>query len=108
MTSKLYYIQDTRQLCGNCAFWWGPNRCGYVCNLDEAGVYTEEEIRACSWRTTDVPRPKDEIDALAIRHVRGDQRLPSAEMVPTADGYRVQMAQPPDDEARTRPTRKGE
>lgn len=71
---RLYYVQDTRQLCGNCAFWWGKNRNGYVCNLDDAHVFTEEDIRKQQWRATDIPRPKDEVDALAIKHVRGDTR----------------------------------
>lgn len=70
---KLYYIQDCRSIVGNCAVWWGPNRAGYTCNLNEAGVYTEEEALAQqSTRSTDIARPKELIDEGSVRHFRAD------------------------------------
>jgi hypothetical protein len=73
--SKLFYIQDCRQIVGNCAMWWAKNDAGYTCDLDEAGVYTEDEARR---RTSDpcrldVMRPKDVIDAHILRHFRADR-----------------------------------
>ena len=44
-SSRMYYIQDTRQYVGNCVYWWGKNRSGYTTHLDQAGEYTEEEAR---------------------------------------------------------------
>ena len=68
--SKLYYIQDTRQVVGNCAAFWAKDACGYVCDLSQAHVYTQAEVDARDWRDTDVPLAKDEVDALVIQHVR--------------------------------------
>ena len=60
----LFYIQDTRAVCGNSAVWWAEGGHGYTSNLDKAwkvpGTWKE--------RDTDVLRPCAEIDALAERH----------------------------------------
>lgn len=69
---RLYYVQDDRGVVGNCALWWAKNDAGYTCDLDAAAVYTEEEVGRRNWRETDVPRDKDVIDAMVIRHVRRD------------------------------------
>lgn len=71
---ELYYIQDTRSYVGNCVLWWGPNRKGYVCSLDEAGLYSREDAEAqARSRSTDRAWPKSAVDALAVRHVRGER-----------------------------------
>jgi hypothetical protein len=71
--SQRYYIVDTRTVVGNCAMFWGPGRRGYVCNIDEAGKYSEDDARAQQRsRSTDVAIPCETIDALVIRHVRVD------------------------------------
>jgi len=74
---QLYYVQDTRTMVGNCISWWGPRTpsgggSGYVCNLDEAGKYTAEDVKKL--RETDVPYPVEYVDARVVRHVRGDNR----------------------------------
>lgn len=60
----LFYIQDTRQVCGNSAFWWRPDGAGYTCNVDEAwkvpGTWTG--------RSTDMLRPCAGVDRLTARH----------------------------------------
>ena len=33
----------TRRHVGDFLLWWGPNRCGYTANVDEAGRYDESE-----------------------------------------------------------------
>lgn len=72
---EMYLIQDTRQFCGNCIFWWAPDRAGYVCNVDEAGRYTEEEARRIEGiRGTDVAWPENLVLKYTVRHVRGDQQ----------------------------------
>jgi len=61
----LYYIQDTRQVCGNSAFWWKPDGHGYTCNIDEAWKVP------ATWRGrtgVDVLRLCSDVDALAVRH----------------------------------------
>ena len=50
----MYYIQDSRQFVGNSMLWWRPDRCGYTCNLSEAGAFTLGEAkRICRNRDTD-------------------------------------------------------
>ncbi|HHA2975152.1 TPA: hypothetical protein ACOFD8_002518 [Stenotrophomonas maltophilia] len=78
--ANLFYIQDTRQVVGNCPMWWGPNGSGYVTRLDEAGRYTEQEaIRQNRTRETDIPWPCSEIDALARPMVDCQHMRPRAE-----------------------------
>jgi len=66
-----YYILDARSCVGNCALWWGKDRRGYCCNLDDAGLYTLEQ--ALGERETDVPVHKDVARGLVVQHVRWDQ-----------------------------------
>ena len=70
---KNWLIQDCRQAVGNCALWWGPNRQGYVCSIEEAGRYTEKEAKEQEQsRSTDrAVRLEDALKA-ATRHVRTD------------------------------------
>lgn len=71
----LCYIQDTRSVCGNSAFWWKLGG-GYTADLNQA-------VRVpATWkgpRETDVLRPCSEVDALAERHfdVQKLDRLPA-------------------------------
>lgn len=76
----LFYIQDTRQVVGNCPVWWGPDGSGYVTRLDEAGRYTEQEaVRQNRTRETDIPWPCAEIDALGRKTVDCQHMRPRAE-----------------------------
>lgn len=73
MAEKLYYVQDNRQVVGNCIMWWAKNRAGYTCELDKAQTFTEEEIQEFlppRGRGTDVPWPKEVVDASVVRHCR--------------------------------------
>lgn len=71
-----YYLQDRRSYVGNCPMWWAKNGKGYVTRLDEAHRYTREEaMKQHRMRSTDVPWPCSEIDALCrptvdIQHMR--------------------------------------
>ena len=67
---QLYYVQDTRQIVGNCALWWCPEGLGYTCEIDRAGLYTEDEVR--HMRATDMAWPRELVDRLIVRHVRMD------------------------------------
>lgn len=78
---RLFYVQDTRTIVGNCISWWAKDRCGYTCHLERAHVFTEEEaVQIARGRETDVPWPKDVIDAIAGRMV-DHQRLPDREQL---------------------------
>ena len=65
---QLYYVQDSRSYSGNCILWWAKDHAGYTCDLDKAHIFTREEVSRIR-RPTDVPWPKEEMDALAFRHV---------------------------------------
>jgi len=63
----LFYVQDSRQVVGNCAAWWCPNSAGYTCDIAEAGLYTAKQTM--SMRDTDIPWPKELVEKLVIGHV---------------------------------------
>lgn len=67
---KKYYIQDTRQIVGNCISWWGVDGNGYVCELDKAGIYDGYDV--LRKRDTDLPWPVEDVVKAAIRHVRSE------------------------------------
>ena len=62
-----YYIQDNRQYVGNDLLWWAKGGCGYTTDVSKAEVWSKEAaMRQHGRRESDVPWPKDYIDA----HVR--------------------------------------
>lgn len=63
-----YYVQDKRGTVGNCTLWWAIKSQGYVCSIDEAGVYKGREVRGM--RDTDVPWPVAVVLVNVVRHVR--------------------------------------
>jgi hypothetical protein len=65
-----YYVLDARTVVGNCAMWWYPDGKGYTCNIDEAGLYTADDV--AGMRETDVPIHRDDVAKLVVRHVRLD------------------------------------
>jgi hypothetical protein len=40
------YLVLCRMRSNGIALWWGPNRCGYYENIDDAGRYTREEAES--------------------------------------------------------------
>lgn len=63
-----YYVQDTRAQVGNCTLFWGKIRQGYVCDLEEAGIYMGAE--AAGMRDTDIAWPVEHILKHKVTHVR--------------------------------------
>ena len=62
--SELFYLQDSRSFCGNDVFWWAHNNAGYTTDLRKAKVFTKDEAqRQHNCRETDIPWPKEYIDA---------------------------------------------
>ena len=64
-----YYIQDTRQVVGNCALFWRPDGAGYTCDLLDAGVYLGSHAKPGK-RDTDVYWPVEVVRKQTIVHVR--------------------------------------
>jgi len=67
--SGKFYILDVRSIVGNCALWWRPNGHGYTCDLNDAGLYDEEEAKK-RHRYTDVAVPEEMARACSQVHVR--------------------------------------
>src|SRR5580698_8375940 len=65
---RRFYILDDRTCVGNCALFWAPDSKGYTTQLNEAGLYTEEEAK--THRDTDIPIPEELAKAASVTHVR--------------------------------------
>lgn len=57
-----FYLQDSRTDVGDGLMFWALGG-GYTTSLDKAELFTQEQ--ACSHRDTDIPWPKDYVDARA-------------------------------------------
>ncbi|MHC4301430.1 MAG: hypothetical protein ACYS7Y_29540 [Planctomycetota bacterium] len=67
---KLFYVQDARQHVGNSMLWWAKNHEGYTCDIRKAHVFSEVEINQARFlRGTDIPWPKNYIDARVSFHI---------------------------------------
>ena len=70
MADELYYIQDTRQVVGNCLSFWRKGNNGYTCDLDEAATFTLKEAqKICQNRISDRMLESSYVNGLAERHV---------------------------------------
>ena len=60
---ELYYLQDSRGYVGNCMSFWAAAG-GYTTDVSKAEVMTKEEaVRHHESRESDIPWPKEYIDA---------------------------------------------
>lgn len=77
-SDERYLIQDTRQVCGNCILWWGPDSRGYTCDVDKAGRYSlERATNIEKIRGTDVKWKESVVLKNIVRHVRADLEIKS-------------------------------
>jgi len=61
---ELYYLQDKRGYVGNDILWWAKNGMGYTTDLSQAQLYTRDQaLSQHQCRETDIPWPKDYVDA---------------------------------------------
>lgn len=86
---RRYYIQDTRQIVGNCALFWCPDGKGYTMQIEEAGLYSEREALAQERsRGTDRAWPEDLLRSAFVTHGRvermSDLKERRAEIVASA------------------------
>jgi hypothetical protein len=92
--SRQFYLQDSRSHVGDGLQFWGKDRRGYVTDLDASELFTQEQ--ATSHRDTDIPWPKDYIDARAhwgVDHQLMDEHASDAMLTP---GCRVYVHVPGD------------
>lgn len=59
-----YYLQDSSSYLGNDILWWAKDSNGYTTDLSKAHIFTKEEaINHHNARISDIPWPKEYIDA---------------------------------------------
>lgn len=81
MSEQLFYLQDSRDYVGNDVLWWALKGEGYTTDLRKAQTYTKEQAqRQHNCRETDIPWPKDYIDArtrpaVDIQYIKRDEAL---------------------------------
>jgi hypothetical protein len=81
--SQLFYLQDSRGYVGNDVMWWAKNGQGYTTDLRNAQLFTIEEAqRQHNSRPSDIPWPKDYIDAktrpaVDMQYIKRDEALAS-------------------------------
>jgi hypothetical protein len=79
--SDLFYLQDSRTYVGNDMLFWAIDGKGYTTDLRKAQVYTKDEaVAQHRRRETDIPWPKDYIDArtrpaVDMQHVKRAEAL---------------------------------
>lgn len=62
-SEEQYYLQDSRDYCGNDVLWWAKDCNGYVTDIRKAHVFTKTDaIEYHQSRITDIPWPKEYID----------------------------------------------
>lgn len=58
----MYYIQCTSDYAYDYILWWKSDSKGYTHNLNEAGLYTEEQAKTiCGLRGEEVAWPEEEV-----------------------------------------------
>lgn len=81
MSDQLFYLQDSRTYVGNDVMWWAKDGKGYTTDLRKAHVYTKDEaVKQHESRETDIPWPKDYIDArtrpaVDMQYIKRDEAL---------------------------------
>lgn len=94
---KKYFLQDTRDMVGNCMLFWRKGSRGYTTRIEEAELFTVEE--ALSHRKTDRPWPEDLIRGIA-RLTVDHQHLPDVHYQRTPEALErlaQKYAKPPED-----------
>ena len=62
--SDQFYLQDSRSYVGNDMLFWAKDGKGYTTDINKAHVYTKEKaVAQHESRNSDIPWPKDYIDA---------------------------------------------
>lgn len=81
MSDGEFYLQDSRSYVGNDMLFWAVDGNGYTTDMRKAHVYTKAEaVARHQSRETDIPWPKDYIDArtrpaVDMQYVKRDEAL---------------------------------
>ncbi|KVN62739.1 hypothetical protein [Burkholderia anthina] len=78
--TALFYLQDSRSFVGNDVLWWADPD-GYTTDLRKARLFTRDDAQQHhNIRETDIPWPKEYIDAktrpaVDVQYIRRDEAL---------------------------------
>ncbi|OXJ20305.1 hypothetical protein [Burkholderia sp. AU6039] len=78
--TALFYLQDSRSFVGNDVLWWADPD-GYTTDLRKARLFTSDDAQQHhNIRETDIPWPKEYIDAktrpaVDVQYIRRDEAL---------------------------------
>ncbi|WP_176331042.1 hypothetical protein [Burkholderia vietnamiensis] len=78
--TALFYLQDSRSFVGNDVLWWADPD-GYTTDLRKARLFTRDDAQQHhNARETDIPWPKEYIDAktrpaVDVQYIRRDEAL---------------------------------
>jgi len=81
MSEQLFYLQDSRSYVGNDVLWWAKDGNGYTTDLRLAEMYSKDDAqRQHTSRPSDIPWPKDYIDAktrpaVDMQYIKRDEAL---------------------------------
>jgi len=79
--AQVFYLQDSRSYVGNDVLWWATGGNGYTTDLRNAQTYSQDEAqRHHTSRPSDIPWPKDYIDAktrpaVDMQYIKRDEAL---------------------------------
>lgn len=67
---QLFYVHDTtRGYVGNCMVWWRKGHHGYTCDINDAHIFTEDELRRRASADDLVAYPVEYITSIVSVHV---------------------------------------
>ncbi|AIO47520.1 hypothetical protein DM44_3123 [Burkholderia cepacia] len=78
--TELFYLQDSRSFVGNDVLWWADPD-GYTTDLRKARLFTRDDAQQHhNVRETDIPWPKEYIDAktrpaVDVQYIKRDEAL---------------------------------
>ncbi|MCG0582133.1 hypothetical protein L6Q82_29605 [Burkholderia cenocepacia] len=78
--TELFYLQDSRSFVGNDVLWWADPD-GYTTDLRKARLFTRDDAQQHhNIRETDIPWPKEYIDAktrpaVDVQYIKRDEAL---------------------------------
>jgi hypothetical protein len=91
LNMQLFYLQDSRGYVGNDVLWWAKDGKGYTTDLSKAHAYTKDEaVAQHEMRETDIPWPKDYIDAktrpaVDMQYIKREEALAGTGIVLTPE-----------------------
>lgn len=97
---KMFYLQDSRDYVGNDVLWWAKDGNSYTTDLSKAQAYSQEAAQSQhNLRNSDIPWPKDYIDARSrpavdMQYIKRSEALEGSGITLTVVKYRPSIRDP--------------